>query len=378
MSLLNNATLANPLNAFYSTTGGGGGGSSSLQSPATITPVTATGSCTLSLLNSAGGGDSIVNIQDTTGNLAILNMSNVGGGNSVISMGVLGGAKVNLVTPSVDEGQLQVQSNATGTSYLTVDISNNNVVVGDIASLGSINLNCATIIKDSGAGANGIGLSPTTSTTSVISQTVASNGSLFIGSSLAEATTLHITETGGNGYLEVLGRGSANGVLLAGGSNFGLVTTNTASGGQMSIGCSNAGNYDAIIITDTPQYQTVIKNLIPPAISNGNNVLFAGPFNTGSGSIAAPIGLAAGVYLMAVNGVTASYFAQCSCIAYWTGSVWGSGGAMIGNNNGTGNLQVGPDPSVAGGLFYTNSSGVSIAATIILVPLFIGNIPVLA
>jgi len=142
--------------------------------------------------------------------------------------------------------------------------------------------------------------------------------------------------------------------------------------------CSNSGNYDAIIITDTPQASTVIKNLIPPAISNGNNVLFAGPFNTGSGSIAAPTGLAAGVYLMAVNGVTASYFAQCSCIAYWTGSVWGSGGAMIGNNNGTGNLQVGPDPTVAGGLFYTNSSGVSIAATIILVPLFIGNIPVLA
>lgn len=378
MSLLNNATLANPLNAFYSTTGGGGGGSSSLQSPATITPVTATGSCTLSLLNSAGGGDSIVNIQDTTGNLAILNMSNVGGGNSVISMGVLGGAKVNLVAPSVDEGQLQVQSNATGTSYLTVDISNNNVVVGDIGSLGSINLNCATVIKDSGAGANGIGLSPTTSTTSVISQTVASNGSLFIGSSLAEATTLHITETGGNGYLEVLGRGSANGVLLAGGSNLALVTTNTASGGQMSIGCSNAGNYDAIIITDTPQNSTVIKNLIPPAISNGNNVYFAGPFATGGNTIPAPIGLSAGVYLMMVNGITASYFAQGATVAYWTGSVWGSGAAFVSANNGTGELAIQPDPTTAGAMFYNNSSGASIAATLILIPLFIGNIPSLA
>lgn len=378
MSVLNNATTANGKDYYFALSGGGGGGASTLQSPASITPVPVTGSTTLSVANAAGGGDAVVNIQDTTGNLAILNMVNAIGGDSIISMGVLGGSKVNLVAPSSNQGQLQVQANATGISYLTVDTVNNNVGIGNVAAAGNVILNAAVLINDSGAGANGLGLTPVSSTSSVISQTIASGGSLLLGSSLAHAATLNITEVGGNGYLEVLGRGSANGVLIAGGTNQALVTTNTDTGGQMSIGCSRSGNYDAIVITDTPQPQTVIKNLIPPAISNGNNVYFAGPFNTGSGSIPAPVGLAAGVYLMAVNGVTASYFAQCSCVAYWTGSVWGSGGAMIGNNNGTGNLQIGPDPSVVGGLFYTNSSGVSIAATIILVPLFIGNIPVLA
>lgn len=370
---------ADTFNFALNGSGGGGGGASSLQSPATITPAPLNGSCTLSLLNAAGGGDAVVNIQDTTGNDSILTMSNVGGGNSIVSMGVLGGSKVNLVAPSAaNEGQLQVQANATGTSYLTVDTVNNNVVLGDLANTGTVNVNCGLVIKDSAGGANALGISPTSATNTVIVQTIASGGKVTIGSSLAQVTTLNVTETGGNGYVEVLGRGSANGVLIAGGVNQALVTTNTASGGQMSIGCSNSGNYDAIIITDTPQASTVIKNLIPPAISTGNNVYFAGPFNTGGNTIPAPIGLAAGVYLMMVNGVTASYFAQGATLAYWTGSVWGSGAAIVSANNGAGVLQIQPDPSVAGGLFYNNTSGGSLTASLILIPLFVGNIPSLA
>jgi hypothetical protein len=380
MSLLVDNTYANPLNPLWAAAGsGGGGGASTLQSPASVTPAPLNGSCTLSLVNAAGGGDSVVNIQDTTGNLAILNLANAVGGDSIISMGVLGGSKVNLVAPSSNQGQVQIQANATGTSYLTVDTVNNNVVVGDLGSVGTINLNCSTVIKDSGAGANGIGLTPTSATTSVISNTIAANGSLFIGSSLAQSTTLNVTENAGNGYLEVLGRGSANGVFLAGGANQAVVTTNTVSGGQMSIGCSNTGNYDAILITDTPQSQTVIKNLIPPAISTGNNVYFAGPFAMGGGNvIPAPVGLAAGVYMMAVNGIAASYFAQTSCLAYWTGSVWGSGGAMISPGNGTGALSIFPDITTAGAIYYENLTGASITATLILIPLFVGNIPSLA
>jgi len=378
MSLNPTATYASANSPYYSTTGGGGGGGSTLQSPASVIPVTVGGAASFTVPNGAGGGDAQIYITDSTGNNAALNITNTAGGNSLITMGSVGQTVLINAPSGGNSGQLTIDAAATGTTYLKVDTVNNNVVVGDLGSVGTVNVNCGLVVKDSVAAGNGLGLSPTSSTNSVIVQTIASGGKVSIGSSLAQATTLNVTETGGNGYVEVLGRGSANGVLLAGGVNQALVTTNTASGGQMSIGCSNSGNYDAIIIQDTPQPQTIIKNLIPPAISNGNNVLFAGPFNTGSGSIAAPVGLAAGVYLMAVNGVTASYFAQCSCITYWTGSVWGSGGAMIGNSNGTGNLQVGPDPSVVGGLFYTNSSGVSIAATIILVPLFIGNIPVLA
>jgi len=376
MSVLNNATTANGKDYYFALSGGGA--ASSLQSPASVTPVAGTGSCSLSLVNAAGGGDSVVNIQDTTGNLAILNMANAVGGDSIISMGVLGGSKVNLVAPSSNQGQVQVQANATGTPYLTVDTVNNAVTIASSVSSGIVDIHGGIIIDDFATGPNGLGLTTTSITGSRICQTIASGGIVAIGSSLAQQNTLIVTETAGNGYVEVLGRGSANGVFLAGGVNQALVTTNTASGGQMSIGCSISGNYDAILITDVPQAQTIIKNQLPPAISNGNNVYFAGPFATGGNTIPAPVGLVAGVYLMMVNGVTSSYFAQGATIAYWTGSVWGSGAAIVSANNGTGVLQIQPDPTTAGALFYNNSSGAPLAATLILIPLFVGNIPSLA
>jgi len=331
----------------------------------------------LSLINSAGGGDSVVNIQDVTGNLAILNMANSLGGNSVISMGVLGGKKVNLVAPSVDQGQLQVQSNATGTSYLTVDISNNSVVVGDIGSVGTVNLNCSTVIKDSVGGANGLGLSPTSATVSVISQTIASGGSLYLGSSLAQSSTLGVIDSGANaGSVFVAGRGAAGGILMGGGAlgNQGTIACN-GSAGILQLGSNNTANFDAIQISDSPQNQTVIKNLIPPTISIGNNVLFPGPFLTGGNYIPAPTGLAQGMYILILNGIVSSYFAQGSGIAYWTGTIWGSGGAFVTPSNGTGVLAVQPDPTTPGELFYNNSSGASIAASLICIPLFVGSIP---
>ena len=378
MSVLNNATTANGKDYYFALSGGGGGGGSTLQSPASITPAAVTGAASFTVANAAGGGDAEIDITDSTGNNAVLSMSNAAGGNSLIVMGPVG-QRVLINAPSGgSSGQLTIDAAATGTTYLGVDTVNNNVVLGDLGNAGTVNVNCGLVVKDSVGGGNALGISPTSATNSVIVQTIASGGKVTIGSSLAQVTTLNVTETGGNGYIEVLGRGAANGVLLAGGVNQALVTTNTASGGQMSIGCSNSGNYDAIIITDTPQNSTVIKNLIPPAISNGNNVYFAGPFATGGNTIPAPVGLVAGVYLMMVNGVTASYFAQGATIAYWTGSVWGSGAAIVSANNGTGVLQIQPDPTTAGALFYNNSSGASLTATLILIPLFVGNIPSLA
>ena len=375
MSLNPTATYASANNAYYSTSGGGGGGGSTLQSPASVIPVTLGGAASFTVPNAAGGGDAEINITDSTGNNAALNISNTAGGNSLITMGPVG-QRVLINAPSGgNSGQLTIDAAATGTTYLGVDTVNNNVVIGDLGDTGTVNVNCGLVIKDSVAGANSLGLSPTSSTNSVIVQTIASGGKVSIGSSLAQATTLNVTETGGNGYVEVLGRGAANGVLLAGGVNQALITTNTVSGGQMSIGCSNSGNYDAIIITDTPQNSTVIKNLLPPTVSIGNSVLFPGPFLTGGNSIPAPTGLAVGLYLLLLNGVTASYFAQGSSIAYWTGTEFGSGGAFVSASNGTGVLQIQPDPSVLGQLFYNNSTGASVSASLIIVPLFVGTIP---
>ena len=379
MSLLVDNTYANPLNPLWAAAGsGGGGGGSTLQSPASVIPAVVGGAASFTVPNGAGGGDAEIDITDSTGNDAVLSMSNAAGGNSLIVMGPVG-QRVLINAPSGgNSGQLTIGAAGSGTTYFGVDTVNNTVAVGNSSAVGGISLLCTTVIQDNASGGNGLGISPVSATQTVISQTIASGGLVSIGSSIAHTDTLNVTEVGGNGYVEVLGRGAANGVLLAGGVNQALVTTNTDSGGQMSIGCSRSGNYDAILITDVPQAQTIIKNQLPPAISNGNNVYFAGPFATGGNTIPAPVGLVAGVYLMMVNGVTASYFAQGATIAYWTGSVWGSGAAIVSANNGTGVLQIQPDPTTAGALFYNNSSGASLAATLILIPLFVGNIPSLA
>jgi hypothetical protein len=201
MSLLPNDTFANSVRPLYAAlgSGGGGGGGSTLQSPASITPAAITGACSLSLVNAAGGGTAFLSVQDTTGNASTVEITNADSGNSAIVMGTSGGSQILIVAPSLaDEGKLSIEADGTGDAFLVVDTVNNNVSAGNLAAAGTINLNCATVIKDSVGGVNGLGLSPVSATTCLIAPTLANGGILSLGSSAANTAAVSITDTATN------------------------------------------------------------------------------------------------------------------------------------------------------------------------------------
>lgn len=360
----------------------GPGPDSSLQSPASILPEAGTGQAQLTIANAVGGGVPVLSVSDTTGTNAQINITNAAGGNSSILMGQPPNA-VQLIAP-LSNGQFQVQSAQSGLPYLLVDTSANGVTLGNIIGAVGQTTSANKVVVASPSvslATNALTVAVTGNATSSISQSVSSQGVLTLGSSTAFPTVVQVADFMGVGSLSVTGGGGVGSLLIRGGM---AGTFNTcsifpqAANGILDIG-SGTANTDAIKITDSPQNQTVVKNLIPPAISTGNNILFAGPFATGGGNyIPAPVGLVAGVYMMAINGIASSYFAQASCLAYWTGSVWGSGGAMVTPGNGTGVLSIFPDLTTAGVLYYENTTSIVLTASLILIPLFVGNIPSLA
>lgn len=365
----------------------GPGPDSSLQSPASILPEAGTGQAQLSIINAAGGGVPVLSVSDTTGTNAQINITNAAGGNSSILMGQPPYA-VQLIAP-LSNRQFQVQNAQSGLPYLLVDTSANGVTLGNI--IGSVgqttSANKVVVASPSvSLATNALTVAVTGNATSSISQSVSSQGVLTLGSSTAFPTVVQVADFMGVGSLSVTGGGGVGSLLIRGGM---AGTFNTcsifpqAANGILDIG-SGTANTDAIQITDSPQNQTVIKNLIPPAMSNLTNQLFAGPFLTGNSNpdIPAPVGLAAGVYILLVNGgIPATqdiYRAQSSGVAYWTGSVWGSGGSFNGGTNGTGSLDIYPSAATPGGFTYQNAMGVSIDASLVAIPLFVGNIPSLA
>jgi hypothetical protein len=114
-------------------------------------------------------------------------------------MGTSGGSQILIVAPSLaDEGKLSIEADGTGDAFLVVDTVNNNVSAGNLATAGTINLNCATVIKDSVGGVNGLGLSPVSATTCLIAPTLANGGILSLGSSAANTAAVSITDTATN------------------------------------------------------------------------------------------------------------------------------------------------------------------------------------
>jgi hypothetical protein len=200
MSLLPHDTFVNATRQLYADEGsGGGGGGSSLQSPASITPAAVTGACALTLANAAGGGAAFVAVQDTTGNAAAVEITNANGGNSSIVMGTSGGSQVLIIAPSLaNEGKLSIEADGTGDAYLVVDTVNNNVTAGNLSALGTVNLNCATVIKDFAGGNNGLGLTPVSATTCLICPTLANGGILSLGSSTSNTAAISVSDLATN------------------------------------------------------------------------------------------------------------------------------------------------------------------------------------
>jgi len=244
MSLLPSATFANPSTSFYAANGGGGGGGSSLQSPATITP---DGTGTVSLTAAAVGGSTsgiVVSSPAGAASIAIDGIqSSLGIGAAFLTQ--LNGNQVLLIS------EIENGSNPT----VEIDVAANNVVLCNPAAVsGSVTANNPiTLNNNTVSGISGI--------VGVVAGGVAlrnqapSGGSVFIGSSQGQPTTVTVNETSGLGQVVVGGRGVGSGITLAGGD--------TEAGSSAGVGTivmgTNVGTEKLYLGANgnTPTYKTI-------------------------------------------------------------------------------------------------------------------------
>ena len=331
MSLLPSATFANPSTPFYAANGGGGGGSS-LTSPATITPdatgnvslalnaittpgSTPTSGATVSVVNNVtGGGGAAVIVSDTTGNDAALQLLNTAGGNSLILMGTAA-APVGIIAPSLTAaGQIQmgvvnVPAGSIPTPVVKIDAANNIVDIANPLAAASVFLNGQTFVTSSASRppTNALVLSNSSPTASAITQQVASGGTLQLGSSVAQPTTVQLQEaTGGGGYGYVTIGGQSGGTgdrlkMYGGGAACSITTDDPATGGVLNIGADDTGptfqslafTHNAVAVNVPMTYSATSG---PPLAAFSPTILRNGITPIGTTAIGTA-GLAAGVYL---------------------------------------------------------------------------------
>jgi hypothetical protein len=370
---------------FQLNTGGGGSSENNLQSPAVIIPAP-DGTVSLSMTATGGtiGNNAIINITETTGNNAVINVTNTAGGNSVIQLGEAA-SQVLIIAPSAGAaGQLQIRNEATNTAYAVFDTVNNNVTLGDLASAGTINLDAATVIKDSTAPGNSLLLSPSSATTSLISQTAASGGTVTIGSSAAAPNTLLVTDGGSNTAAVVIGGNSGASLVIKGGVGSAPPTIfpNVSDAGTLYIGSSTSVQ-NSIVLTDSAGVdtgRTYITNQVPPPVNNNVLVLnnggpvTPGTIPTGTNVITNPSDLKAGLYYFAVRPTGSTNQDQSLfSIGYYSGLVWATGGSNIGVPNGSGNLIFEPAAGNAN-MTLVNTTGASQTGVVVYCPIFTGQI----
>lgn len=234
---------------FQLNTGAASGSASTLQSPAAIIPETG-GAATLSITNAAGGGDPVLEIRDTTGNNAQLNMYNVGGGNSSIFMGEAPNGVI-LLAASSSLGHLQIQNGATGSTTVDIDTSNNAVTLTNGGLAGLVRAENPLSIANPAAVGNKLVLAPTSSAQSTINQTVANNGAVGIGSSIATPSILTISDSGANTGGIFIGGNGGNDIFAIGGNGSSIIPnirTDAANTGQLTVGASVANSQILTIV----------------------------------------------------------------------------------------------------------------------------------
>ena len=248
MSLLPNSTFANPGNSFYAAVGGGGS-ANSLQSPAEIIP-DGTGAVSLSVLATGTALSSIqIGAGQAAGSSSQLLLENGAPGSSTIEMG-----QVDLVQSGFT-GVLTVANKATGQGCLSVDTFQNVVDIGSaLRTVGATNLALVNVPMNVTNGTNAISLVATNGTTANIGQTVASAGSLVLGSSAACPAVLTVADVAGAGtsYVSVAD-GGTNALVLQGGSvalDVPIIYGASADAGTLCLG-SSATNPQTVFVTNT-------------------------------------------------------------------------------------------------------------------------------
>ena len=247
MSLLVNNTLANPTTSFYAALGGGGGGgASSLQSPATITP---DGVGTVSLTAAAtGGGGSFVSLTSAGASVVAID-----GIQSVVTFGT--GPAVALTNLTGNSVLLISESENGSNPTVEIDVAANDVVLCNPAAAGgSVTANNPiTLNNNTVGGISGI-VGVVTGGVALRNQ-AASGGSVFIGSSQGQPTTLTVNEVASLGQVVVGGRGVGSGITLAGGDT---EAGASAGAGTIVMG-TNVGTEKLYLGANgnTPVYKTI-------------------------------------------------------------------------------------------------------------------------
>ena len=372
----------------------------SLQSPATITPAV---SGSVSLTMAATGGNSSLSITSpnvssvavTGGSVSTLTLATTGT-SAINSSGIFlnssGGNDENFIhfsDPTAagiavynnpgTPGQLSIGNDSAGGNVVaTFNQTTNNVTLGSLGAAGTINLNASTVIKESASGVNGLALSPTSATQSVIAQTISNGGTLNLGSSVQNSDIIALRDTGA---------ANTGSILIGGNGGTGIVMTGSINNAATTITTDRtAGNFGALTIgtlAGTPQLQfseSGVDSLAPLATglgtpftargginmnvtssitnysnsqTNANAALGNGASGTISSTNPPPNGN--GLYCVTIY-APSDITANVSGIAYWNGSIW------YGGSTGNAAFRIQSAPTF-NALTLFNTSGVGMAGT---------------
>jgi len=377
MSVLANTVQANRQSYFFALAGGGGGGTT-LQSPASVNP-DGTGTATLAVsANQAGGSAAVAVVGGATSSGAIT----VGGYGTTYRAAVLGPAPILPSLPA-----LTIGLNSSATPAISYDGGNGSLILGD-GSLGTIQTRNALFVSDvATSGNNKLGMSPLTATTSVISQSMPGGGTVSIGSSTPFPATLVVSDVPKNGagnWVEVNGASGQVPLFISGsqgvGGNCYIYPDSPGNASVMNVGSSQI-NPSAITMTDAGvagSGRTVIANQAPPSIVNNictiNGQQATIPNTTSTIDLPAGVVLTDGLFYFAVNitGAGNPQF-QASCIVYYNGTTFSTGGSVQSAVDGNGKyLQMYP----AGGNMQISFNGAaSLPGYVVITPLF--NAPII-
>ena len=200
MSVLGSLTQANPQSYFFALASQGPG--AGIQSPASVIP-DGTGNTTLALTATGTAGASAISVTGSAG---------VPGGSGAITVGGFG--TVYRAAVLDNSGVFQIGLNSSAPPVIQYDSQvTHQLLLGDKSGVASasVQTNVPFIVRDytnDPTVANGLGMEVASPTLSTIANTLASGGTLNIGSSLAASSTLVVSDVPSHGaanYIQVKG-----------------------------------------------------------------------------------------------------------------------------------------------------------------------------
>ena len=397
MSCCANTVQANQQSYFFALSGGAGGGST-LQSPASVTP-DVTGTATLAVNANLPGGSAAVAVNGgatssgaitvggfgTTYRMGVLSAGALApslpklqiGLNAAVAPAILyDGGDHSLTLGDGDptsavatNGTLVVRDAAGGGNSILIGVDTattsfiNNLATTTLGVESSVTIGSSStvteniVIADAGTntaqvvigGNSGLGIrfqGGVAAGAATIYGNVANSGTMTIGSSAACPNNITVSDTGANTAKVIVGGNSGQSLLLQGGvgSAPATIQSNVAGAGAVLLGSSTISP-DNITMSDGGSVgsgRTVVKNLAPPSLANNICSINAqqAVIPVGVNLITLPVGVTAtpGLWYFAINVTSGSnpQF-QASCIVYYSGTQWSSGGSAQSATDGNGN-----------------------------------------